>query len=84
METSPVPGTPVAFTPETRTLVSPGDIPLLEQIDQENIKVAAAVRPSIVRITVTKPIDPRMQAFGNRPAFPVPLWSRDLPFHSTK
>jgi len=65
-----VAATPVVFTPETRTLVAPGEVPLLEQINQENAKVLAAARPSIVRVTVTRAIDPRVQALNN-----------ELPFH---
>ena len=67
---STAPVTPVAFTPETKSLVSPEEIPLLEQINQENIKVASAVTPSIVRITATRQTDPHMQFFG-----------KDFPFH---
>ncbi len=65
IETVAVPVTPVAFTPETRNLVSPEEIPLLEQINRENIKVVNAARPSIVRITATHAVDPRMQLFGS-------------------
>jgi serine protease Do len=65
-----LPAIPVAFTPETRKLVSPEEIPLLEQINQENIRVVAAARPSIVRISATHQADPRMQFFG-----------KDFPFH---
>jgi serine protease Do len=61
---------PVVFTPETRNLVSPAEIPLLEQINQENIKVTAAALPSIVRVIATRRADPRMQFFG-----------KDFPFH---
>ena len=67
---STVSATPVVFTPETRNLVAPEEIPLLEQINQENIKVAAAAMPSIVRVIATKQVDPRMQFFG-----------KDFPFH---
>jgi serine protease Do len=67
---SKAPVTPVAFTPETRSLVSPEEIPLLEQINQENIRVANAATPSIVRITATRQADPHMQFFG-----------KDSPFH---
>jgi len=63
-------GVPVAFSPETRNLIAPEEVPLLEQINRENIKVVAAVTPSIVRITATKPLDPRIQ-----------LFSGELPFH---
>jgi len=78
----PVPTTPVAFTPETHPLVSPSDIPLLEQINQENIKVATAVRPSIVRIAITKKVDPHIQAIGNELPFQFhfgPRTSRSFP-----
>jgi serine protease Do len=67
-----VPATPrvqVAFSPATRALVSAQDVPLLEQINEENIKVASAAMPSIVRISATMPADPRMQLFGKELPF---------------
>jgi len=58
-----------AFTPETRSLVSPDEVPLLEQINRENIKVVSAALPGIVRITATRSVDPRMSFFGNNLPF---------------
>jgi serine protease Do len=63
-----------AFTPETRHAVDSGDVPLLEQIDRENIKVANAVLPSVVRITAMTPIDPHAHYFGQFP-FKLPFGS---------
>lgn len=59
------PTTPVAFAPETRSPVTTQDVPLLDQINQENIKVVSAVTPSIVRISSIKQLDPRMQFSRN-------------------
>jgi serine protease Do len=63
------PAAPVAFTPKTGSLVSAEEVPLLEQINRENIKVLAAAMPAIVRVTASKPFDPH-QLFGN-----------EMPFH---
>jgi serine protease Do len=59
------------FRPQTRPLVSPEDVPLLEQIDRENVRVVAAAAPSIVRITAVSPVDPHAQLFGDLP-FKIP------------
>ncbi len=59
------------FTPETRSLISSDDVPLLEQIDRENVRVVAAATPSIVRITAVSMVDPHAQLFGNLP-FKIP------------
>src|SRR5579859_7983920 len=69
----PVPSVPVVFTPETRNLISPEEVPLLEQINRENIKVVTATTPSIVRIAVAKPLDPHMQLFGGDLPFQFPF-----------
>ena len=69
----PVPSVPVVFTPETRSLISPEEVPLLEQVNRENIKVVTATTPSIVRIAVSKPLDPRMQLFGGDLPFQFPF-----------
>jgi serine protease Do len=61
---------PVAFAPDTRGLVSPEEVPLLEQINRENTRVSAAALPSIVRISVTHTEDPRMELFGRELPFP--------------
>ncbi len=52
---------PVDFTPATTSPVSPQDAQLLEQINQANIHILAAVRPAIVRITANVPLDNRLQ-----------------------
>lgn len=66
-----------AYTPETRPLVSSEEVPLLEQIDRENIRVVAAAAPSVVRITAMGPVDPRAQLFGDLP-FKLPGMPHDL------
>jgi serine protease Do len=63
----------VVFTPETRNLVSPEEVPLLEQIDRENTRVVNAAMPSIVRITATRPVDPHLRFFGNEIPFQLPF-----------
>src|SRR5271168_1097297 len=68
-ETPPAPVAPVAFTPDTHGLVSPEEVPLLEQINRENTQVTSAALPSIVRISATHPEDPRMELFGKQLPF---------------
>jgi len=63
---------PGTFTPQTRPLITSEDVPLLEQIDQENARVVAAAAPSIVRITAMGPVDPHSQLFGDLP-FKIPF-----------
>lgn len=58
---------PAAYTPETRSLVSSQEVPLLEQINRENVKVVGAAAPSIVRITATGPVDSGVQMFHDLP-----------------
>jgi len=65
----------VTFTPQTRRLISSEDVPLLEQIDRENVRVVAAAAPSIVRITAIEPVDPHAQLFGDFP-FKIPFAPR--------
>jgi len=60
------------FTPQTRSLISSEDVPLLEQIDRENVRVVAAAAPSIVRITAMGPVDPHAQIFSDLP-FKIPF-----------
>ncbi|MCE0498467.1 MAG: trypsin-like peptidase domain-containing protein [Methylacidiphilales bacterium] len=72
-DTPSAPKPPVAFSPDTRGLVSPEEVPLLDQIDRENTRVVAAALPSIVRIIATYPEDPRMELFGRQWPFPFPL-----------
>jgi serine protease Do len=64
-------GRQVTFTPETGPLVSPEEVPLLEEINRENVRVVAAAEPSIVRITAMAPTDPHAQIFGDLP-FKIP------------
>jgi len=78
-DTSSDAGHQVTFTPETRPLVSPEEVPLLEQINRENVRVVAAAEPSIVRITAMGPADPHAQIFGDLP-FKIPGMPRA--FHS--
>jgi len=73
-EAPPEPGPPSTFTPLTRPLIARGDVPLLEQIDRENIRVVAAALPSIVRITAMGAADPQAQLFGDFP-FKIPFGS---------
>jgi serine protease Do len=72
-EPPPAPATPVAFTAQTGSLVSPEDVPLLEQINRENARVVSAAMPSIVRITATRPVDPHVRVFGNEFPFQLPF-----------
>jgi len=67
------------FTPRTKPLISPEEVPLLEQINRENVRVVAAAAPSIVRITAMEPPDPHAQIFGDLP-FNIPGMPRA--FHS--
>jgi len=66
-------GTPskesIEFKPQTGRLVSADEVPLLEQINQENTKVVTAVIPGIVRITATRQSDPRVKLFGKNLPF---------------
>ncbi|MDB4793448.1 trypsin-like peptidase domain-containing protein [Methylacidiphilales bacterium] len=64
-ETPTASPTPATFTPATQNPISPEDVPLLEQINRENIKVAAAVTPSVVRIIANRPIDPHLSLSHN-------------------
>jgi serine protease Do len=68
----PAPGPQATFTPETQPLIAKGDVPLLEQIDRENVRVVAAALPSIVRITAAETVDPHAQLFGDFP-FRIPF-----------
>jgi len=62
----PVSSSPlVNFTPDRKDLIAPGEVPLLEQIDRETTRVVNAAMPSIVRITATRSVDPRLLLFGN-------------------
>jgi serine protease Do len=68
------PAAPVAFNAQTGSLVSPEEVPLLEQINRENTRVVSAALPSIVRITATRPVDPHtMRLFGNELPFQLPF-----------
>jgi len=66
---------PPAFKPETGSLVSSDQVPLLEQINRENIRVVAAAMPGIVRITAGRQADPRMKLFGSEIPFHLPFGS---------
>jgi serine protease Do len=65
--------TGMAFRPEMRRLVSSEQIPLLEQIDRENVRVVSAALPSVVRIIASRPNDPRVKLFGNKIPFQLPF-----------
>src|SRR5258707_5419596 len=64
-DSPPATNTPVAFKPETRSPVSADEVPLLEQINRENVKVVASALPGIVRVTATQPLHSGMRLFGN-------------------
>ena len=68
-------GAAVDFTPETGSLLSAQEVPLLDQINRENARVVGAALPSIVRITATRPIDPHVKLFGNELPFQFPFGS---------
>ncbi len=72
-EPPPAPSAPVTFTAQTGSLVSPEDVPLLEQINHENARVVNAALPSIVRLTATRPVDPKVRMFGNEFPFQLPF-----------
>ncbi len=60
---------PVAFTPQTGRLLTSDEVPLLEQINRENIRVLSAVMPGIVRISASRQVDPRVKLFGKNLPF---------------
>jgi serine protease Do len=60
-----------AFTPPSGQLVTSSQVPLLEQINREYEKVAAAATPCIVRIVAMTTVDPHAQLFGDLP-FRIP------------
>jgi serine protease Do len=72
-----VSGGPVTFRPEMRGLVSSDEVPLLEQIDRENVRVVNAALPSVVRIVASRPGDPRVKIFGNKIPFQLPFAPRE-------
>lgn len=49
------PANPPTFTPETHKPVPLAEVPLLEQINRENILVASAVMPAVVRVLAVHP-----------------------------
>ncbi len=69
------------YKPETQHLVSSDDVPLLEQINRENVKVVASATPSVVRITAIGPVDPHAQLFGTLP-FKLPFGPNSQGMHS--
>jgi serine protease Do len=71
-DTPSAPVAPVAFSPDTHGLVSPEEVPLLEQINRENTRVIASALPGIVRVSATHPEDPRMEFFGRQLPFSFP------------
>lgn len=56
-----------ALLPATKSKITAEDVPLLEQINRENEKVAAAAVPCIVRVTAQLEGDPHAQFFGSLP-----------------
>jgi serine protease Do len=64
------PDRPLEFTPSIHPLLGDGDVPLLEQIDRENVRVVSAAMPSIVRITSMMQVDPHEQLLGFPFRFP--------------
>jgi serine protease Do len=65
-------GHQMTFRPQTRRLIDSDDVPLLEQINRENVRVVAAAAPSIVRITAIELVDPHAQLFRDFP-FKIPF-----------
>ncbi len=55
---------PADFTPSTQPALGVGDVPLLEQLDRENKRVAQAALPSLVRVTSMMLVDPHAQLLG--------------------
>jgi serine protease Do len=64
------------FTPLTSPAITPGDVPLLEQINRENIRVINSALPSLVRISATMSVNPRVDPNGNRPHSSFPFERR--------
>jgi serine protease Do len=58
------PNAPVNFAPDQHSQISSGQVPMLEEINRENIRVINSAMPSIVRIMARHPVDPRLQTFG--------------------
>jgi serine protease Do len=59
---SPAPVTSDSFTPTTGAPIAAGDVPLLEQINRENVRVISSALPSLVRISATMAINPTTQS----------------------
>jgi len=70
-DAAPESGHSGSFVPQTHPLITSDDVPLLEQINRENVRVVAAASPSVVRVTAVGPVDPHAQLFGNLP-FKIP------------
>jgi len=59
---SPRPLTTDSFTPATGAPIAAGEVPLLEQINRENIRVISSALPSLVRISATMAVSPSTQS----------------------
>jgi serine protease Do len=67
------PGT-TTFTPETKVPVLESDVPLLDRINQEYIRVTQSVLPSVVNVSTSKKVERQANPFGDDPfGFPFPF-----------
>jgi serine protease Do len=53
-----------SFTPLTGPAIAAGDVPLLEQINRENIRVISSALPCLVRISATMMVNPATPSRG--------------------
>jgi serine protease Do len=70
------PSSTAIFTPATAPAIAPGDVPLLEQINRENIRVVNSALPSLVRISATMAVNPHPDPAGNAAHIPFPFEHR--------
>src|SRR5262249_37926766 len=66
---------PVKFTHHSR--ITSGDVPLLEALNRENVKVVGSAIPSIVRITAIIQADPHAKFLSDFP-FKIPGIPHDV------
>ena len=64
---APSPVAAGSFTPVTGAAISAGDVPLLEQINRENIRVISSALPCLVRISATMAISPPAPSHASFP-----------------
>ncbi len=60
------------FTPELKPAVSAADVPLLQQINREYVRVSQAVIPSVVNVIASRPASPQLD-FGEGTPFVLPF-----------